>query len=589
MSMTRDEFLVRGISRPDVILVSGDAYIDSAFSGVAVIGRVLEGAGYSVGIIAQPDTSGPQDITALGQPRLFWGVSAGCVDSEVANFTALGKPRRQCDFTPGGKNDQRPDRACIVYANLIRRYFKDTVPIVLGGIEASLRRVAHYDQRTNRVRRSILLDSKADILVYGMGEKPVLEIASRLSSDQGLESIPGTCVMSDLAPDDYLVLPGYEAVQHDPEAFGRMFRIFYRNSLGPAGQGMVQKYGPRYLVHHPQPQLLTRKELDRIHELPFVNDVHPLCRAKGEVRAVETIRESITTHRGCFGECSFCAIAVHQGRSVISRSLDSIVREAQAMAGEPGFSGIIRDVGGPTANMYGSGCDRLLRGDPCSDRQCIGFKGVCSRLGQGHHKQKRLLARLKALPGVKRVNIASGIRHDLVLADTRHGPAYLEQVIRHHVAGQMKIAPEHCSDGILKLMNKPPADKAEAFAGLYRKLARRFRKNIFLSCYVMAAHPGCTLKEMQVFSRFAQTNLRFVPEQVQIFTPTPATRSTVMYYTGADPLTGQKVWTEKGLTGKQRQKEAIKKSIPGRSVPGRDKKKRSRAFGKSGKGRNKKD
>lgn len=558
LPMSRQELRARGITRPDVILVTGDAYIDSAYSGVAIIGRVLESAGYSVAVIAQPDMSGPEDITRMGEPLLFWGVSAGCVDSEIANYTALGKPRRSCDFTPGGLNLKRPSRACIAYSNLIRRHFKNTAPVVLGGIEASLRRIAHYDQRTDRIRRSVLLDAKADILVYGMGERPVLEIARRMREKADLENISGTCVMALKAPDNYLHLPDFKKVEKNSLAFARMFKLFYQNSLAPAGRGMVQKYAERYLVHNPPSPFLKRTELDRVHELPFMNDAHPICKSRGEIRALVTIRDSITTHRGCYGECSFCSIAVHQGRSVISRSMDSIVREARGLAQARNFSGIIRDVGGPTANMYGSGCKRMLEGDPCPDRRCTGFHGVCSGLNPGHHKQKRLLAKLTSLPGVKKVNIASGIRYDLVLADIRHGPGYLEQVISQHVSGQMKIAPEHSADHILELMNKPPCSSALEFSGLYRRLAQKSLNNVYLSCYVIAAHPGCTLSDMRGFASFARSNLKLLPRQVQIFTPTPSTRSTVMYHAGIDPFTGKEVWSEKNVTGKKMQKEAIR-------------------------------
>jgi len=557
LSTTVNELDKIGISRPDVILVSGDAYIDSAYSGVAVIGRVLDSAGYSVAIVAQPDIEGPEDITALGEPRLFWGVSAGCVDSEVANYTALGKPRRRCDFTPGGANTRRPDRACIVYTNLIRRYFKNTAPIVLGGIEASLRRVAHYDQRSDSIRRSVLIDSKADLLVYGMGERQVLEIAARLAEKAGLSDIPGTCIMAAEPPDTYLHLPDYQKVRTDPAAFAAMFKVFYQNSIVPSGRGMVQKYDNRFLLHHPAPALMSRKELDRIFELPYMNDAHPVCRSKGLIKALETIKGSITTHRGCFGECSFCAITVHQGRTVISRSMDSIIREAGRMSRGKDFNGVIKDVGGPTANMYASGCGPMFRGRPCADRHCIGFDGVCPRLVFGHNKQKRLLAELASLPGIKQVNIASGIRYDLVLADTIHGEGYLKQLITRHVPGQMKIAPEHSRDHVLKLMNKPSCSRVFEFSILYRSLAKKHKKNVFLSCYVIAAHPGCTIGDMQRFVRFAGSNLKFIPEQVQIFTPTPSTRSTAMYHAGIDPFTGEKVWTETSVSGKRRQKDAV--------------------------------
>ncbi len=555
--MTRQELKQKGIARPDVILVTGDAYIDSSFSGTAIIGRVLEAAGYRVAVISQPDINSRDDICSLGQPGLFWGITSGCVDSEVANYTALGKPRRHCDFTPGGANSRRPDRACIAYSNLIRRYFKNTVPLVLGGIEASLRRTAHYDQRTDSIRRSILLDAKADILVYGMGETQCLQIASRLKSGRDLPGIPGTCTMQANAPEGYVHLPDYEQVRADRQDCARMFRIFYENSQSPAGQGLIQKYCSRFLVHHPPPPLPGRLELDRIYELPYTGEVHPFCAAKGRVRALETIADSITTHRGCYGECSFCSIAVHQGRSVVSRSMEGIVREAALLASRPDFKGTIQDVGGATANMYGSGCFRLVRGKPCQDRHCIGFQGVCPGLKPGHAGQMRLLQRIQALPGIKRVQVSSGIRYDLILEDKRNGLAYLEQILKNHVSGRMKTAPEHLEDRVLKLMNKPPAAWFERFLKLCSQTARKTGTRFFLSCYAVAAHPGCTLEDMQLM----KDRLAGLPHppalQVQVFTPAPCTRSTMMYWSGVDPLTGRQVWSEKKVKARQKQKQIL--------------------------------
>jgi uncharacterized radical SAM protein YgiQ len=554
---TARELRERGISRPDVILVSGDAYIDSPYSGVAVIGRVLEDAGYTAAVIPQPDLRTERDITALGEPRLFWGISAGCVDSEVANYTALGKPRRSCDFTPGAANNRRPDRASIVYANLVRRHFKNTVPIVLGGIEASLRRLAHFDYRSGRIRRSVLLDSKADILVYGMGERAVLDIARALDSGLPADSIPGTCVCSADPPAGYRELPDFETVRSSRREFGRMFHQFYETCISSSAPGLVQRYGSRYLVHHPPAAGLSSEELDRVHELPYRDEAHPVCATQGEIRALDTIRDSIVTHRGCFGECSFCAIALHQGRSVVSRSAESIIREARRISGRGGFSGTIRDVGGPTANMYGASCPALSRGAPCRDRHCVGYGGVCSKLRLDHGAQLRLLRGILELPGVQRVLVASGIRHDLVLADTETGSAYLEQLLKKHMSGQLKIAPEHCSEQVLKLMNKPPAEEATRFARLFRSAAARAGKKGYLSCYVIAAHPGCTPGHMRELLRFARSSLRFVPEQVQIFTPTPSTRSTAMYHCGFDPFTGREVWSEQSVAGRRKQKEIL--------------------------------
>ena len=554
---SRAELKERSISRPDVILVTGDAYIDSPYCGVAVIGRVLQAAGYSVAVIPQPHTDSPADIAALGEPRLFWGISAGCVDSEVANYTPLGKPRRSCDFTPGGRNDRRPDRASIVYTNLVRRHFKNTVPIVLGGIEASLRRIAHYDFRSDSVRRSLLLDAKADLLVYGMGERAVLDIAAALSHGQHVEAVPGTCIVAKKPPDTYETLPRFESVRKDKKAFASMFNLFYTCNTRKSAPGLVQQHGDRYLVHHPPARPLSREELDRIHELPFQHDAHPACRAQGEIRALDTIRDSIVTHRGCFGECSFCAIALHQGRSVLSRSKESILREAKSLSQRKGFRGTIKDVGGPTANMYKASCPRLDELEPCQEKSCIGYHGICHRLRLGHDRQMELLREIENIPGVKNVFVSSGIRFDLILADARHGRAYLKQLIARHISGQLKIAPEHCVDSVLELMNKPTAEKASRFAALYRELAQKTGKNIHLSCYVISAHPGSSQEHMERFLQFARKHFRFMPEQVQIFTPTPSTRSTTMYWSGLDPFTGRKVWSERRVAGKQKQKEIL--------------------------------
>ena len=556
------ELARRGASGPDVILVSGDTYIDSPYCGVAVIGRVLEDAGYSVVLIPQPEMNDSRDIAAFGEPRLFWGVSGGCVDSEVANYTALGKPRRQCDFTPGGRNTRRPDRACIAYTNLIRRHFKNTAPIVLGGLEASLRRIAHYDFRSGRIRRSLLLDAKADLLVYGMGEQAALAIARGLDSGQGIQDIPGTCVVADSPPQGYTGLQAFESVRDDRRAFAEMYRSFYRLGSDPASPGLVQAHGEKYLVHHPPQPIMSREELDRIHELPFRNDAHPACRKQGEIRALDTIRDSLVTHRGCYGECSFCAIALHQGRTVLSRSRKSILREAERLAARKEFSGTIKDAGGPTANMYASGCSRLRRGRPCPDRHCIGYHGVCSRLEHGHTEQMRLLRELEAIPGVRRVVVSSGVRHDLVLADGQNGRAYLERLAKRHISGQLKVAPEHSADSVLRLMNKPPISAVSEFLALYRKILRNKGLNRHLSCYVIAAHPGCRERDMQRFLDFARSELKFIPRQAQIFVPLPSTRSTAMYHCGLDPLTQEKVFRETTVSGKARQKQVLLKAKP---------------------------
>lgn len=540
----------------DVVLVTGDAYIDSPFIGVAVIGKILVDAGFRVGIIPQPDLNTGRDISRLGQPRLFWGVTAGCMDSMVANYTATGKPRRKDDLTSGGINRRRPDLAVVVYSNLIRRHFKNTCPIVIGGIEASLRRISHYDYIQNKIRRSILFDSRADILVYGMGEKTVLEISERISHRRPLNNIPGTCTIeTDMPGGGYIQLPDHQMVVRNKEAFRQMFLLFLQNSDPVTARGLFQKQDTRYLVQHPPRKPLSPDELDRVYEIPFERDVHPCHRKEGSVSGIETIRFSVTTHRGCFGQCDFCGISLHQGRAVVSRSPDSIVREVQSLTRHPRFKGIIHDVGGPTANMYGMECKKMAVRGSCQDKRCL-FPVVCERLTACHDRHIDLLRRLTSLPEIRRVFISSGIRHDLVIHDRKFGEKWLKNLINHHVSGQIKLAPEHCSDHILELMGKPGIKVFQAFKEKYDRINRLSGKKQFLSCYFIAAYPGCSLEDMQAARKFAQKVLKFYPEQVQIFTPTPSTPATAMYYTQTD-LNGKNLFVEKRTAGKQAQKNAL--------------------------------
>ncbi len=555
---TRDELDNLGWHQPDVILVTGDAYIDSPYIGISVIGRVLEAAGYKVGIIAQPDIDGPADITRLGEPRLFWGVSAGSIDSMVANYTALKKRRRSDDFTPGGSNNRRPDRASIVYSNLIRRYFKDTVPIVLGGLEASLRRIAHYDFWSNSIRRSLLFDAKADILSYGMGEKTVLELARRLDSGEDLNDIRGICyIISGKRPDDFIDLPAFETVRDDEQAFSSMFKTFYDNKDPVTGRGMCQLHGERYLVHNPPAVEPSERELDSYYELGYERDAHPYYADQGPIRALETIRFSITTHRGCYGECNFCSIAVHQGRRILSRSQASILKEARSFRDHPQFKGIISDVGGPTANMYRIDCVRKEVSGSCANKRCL-FPGKCSQLRPNHADQIKLLQDLRNIEGVRKVFVASGVRYDLLLKDyRRNGERYLRELVRHHISGQMKIAPEHTRHNVLALMGKPDPADLSRFKALFDRINREEGKRQFLTYYFIAAHPGCTLDDMQMTARFATSQLHLSPEQVQIFTPLPSTWSALMYHTAKDPFSGRPIFVEKDPGRKQRQKDAL--------------------------------
>jgi len=547
----------------DVILVTGDAYVDSPHMGVAVIGRVLMNEGYRVGIIAQPDVKGPEDITRLGAPALFWGVTAGAVDSLVANYTASGKRRKQDDLTPGGVNNRRPDRAVIAYSNLIRRHFKDHPLIVLGGIEASLRRISHYDAWADAVRRSVLFDAKADVLVYGMGEESILALADKLRHGKSITGLRGICYISrevpapqSLFPNPDIELPSHRIVSRDKKSFTRMFKDFYENADPISGSRLYQKQDTRFLVQNPPALPLSPDALDQIHELPYSRDVHPFHKEGGKVAALDTIRFSLTTHRGCYGECRFCAITVHQGRHVTSRSEASILREAQGFIKDARFKGIISNVGGPTANMYGIECGRKKREGACREKGCL-FPKPCGHLPVHHGRQMKLLDALSRISGVRKVFVGSGIRYDLILADRRMGRMYLEKILAQHVSGQLKIAPEHVSPTVLNLMGKPGSEKLAEFVQAFNAMKRKIGNKIFLTYYLMAAHPGCTMGHMQSLRKFAHETLHHLPEQVQIFTPTPATHATLMYYTGRDPFTGQKIFVEKSMKGKEAQKEII--------------------------------
>lgn len=559
LPVNKNEAKKRGFEQFDVILISGDAYIDSAYFGIAVIGRILESKGYRVGIIAQPALDSGNDISRLGEPRLFWGVSAGSVDSMVANYTALNLPRKNDDYTPGGVNNRRPDRASIAYTNLIRKYFKNTVPIVLGGIEASLRRIAHYDYKTDIIRRSILIDSKADYIVYGEGERTVLNIADYIDRKQNIDNLNGLCRVStkpDTLPQNYLALPSYEVVSADKDAFIEMFDIFYRNNTPGQSNGLIQKHGGKYLVQNPPEQYLKGPELDDIHALPFQNNAHPDELRRGKIKALDTVKHSITTHRGCFGECNFCAIAVHQGRIIRSRSEQSIYDEAVSISRQKDFKGYIFDLGGPTANMYGTTCKMQATGNVCKNKRCL-FPENCPEIRFGHEKQIALLKKIREISGVKKVFVASGIRPDLISADKQNGKRYIKAVADNHVSGQLKLAPEHTDRHVLNCMGKTSIESVSEFKRHFDYYSAKAGKNQFLTYYFIAAHPGTEEKDMLKMKKDVGRELRISPEQVQIFTPTPGTWAGVMYHTEKDPFTGERLFVEKGTAGKKKQKSAI--------------------------------
>ena len=553
---TKEEMKSRHWQQLDVILVTGDTYIDSPFIGVTIIGKVLIEAGYRVGIIAQPDIHDSNDICRLGTPRLFWGVTAGSVDSMVANYTALKKRRKKDDYTPGGINNRRPDRASIVYANLIKKYSKGKKPIVLGGIEASLRRIAHYDYWDNRIRRSILFDAKADLLVYGMAERTIVEIANHYNDKKGFESVRGVCYISKKPRKGYLLLPSFSDVCADPGKFIDMFHLFYRNNDPIQSHGLCQQQDTRYLIQNPPPIPLSQNELDAIFDLEYERSVHPFYQSSGEVRAIRTIKFAVTSHRGCFGECHFCAIHMHQGREIQNRSVKSILKEVRHLTQEDDFKGYIMDIGGPTANMYELGCGLPLKKRSCRNRQCL-FPATCPHLCVDHEKQIQLLRKIRQVKGVKKAFVASGLRYDLIMADQKNGRNYLRELTRHHISGQLKIAPEHVEKKVLLLMGKGSQYDVAQFKHCFYTINQAEHKKQFLTYYFMAAHPGCSEKDMKFLQRYIKKNLHLKPEQVQIFTPTPSTYSSLMYYTGIDPFSGQSVFVEKNNKRKEKQKKLI--------------------------------
>jgi uncharacterized radical SAM protein YgiQ len=551
-----DEMARLGWDRCDVILISGDTYIDSPFIGIAVIGKALWKAGFRVGIIAQPDVNSSTDMTRLGEPELFWGVTGGSVDSMIANYTAVLKKRRDDDYTPGGMNNRRPDRAVIVYANLIRRCFKNTVPIILGGIEASLRRIAHYDYWSNAIRRSILFDAKADGLVYGMGEQTTVDLARRLRSGVETASLKGYCRIEKECPDDALELPAWDEVRSSPARFIDMFRLFYDNNDPIAGKRLCQRHGDRYVVQNPPASCETEEEMDRIYSVDYERAVHPWYGREGPVRALETIRFAVATHRGCYGECHFCAIALHEGRTVRSRSETSILNEARQLIRHKDFKGNILDLCGPTANMYAIECKKKLDRGACADKRCL-FPEPCPSLHIDHARQRHLLAALRNLPGIKKIFLASGLRYDMILQDRKEGMNYLRDVVRNHVSGQMKIAPEHSEEAVLTVMGKPGGSGLLRFRDSFRSLTKAAGKDQYLTYYLMAAHPGCDEGHMARLKEFTGKELHIQPEQVQIFIPAPGTWSAVMYHTETNPFTGEKLFVEKNMARKNRQKDLI--------------------------------
>jgi uncharacterized radical SAM protein YgiQ len=533
-----------GIDQFDIILVSGDAYVDHPSFGTALIGRVLWDAGFSVGIIAQPDWKSVKDLTALGTPRLFFGITSGNVDSMVNNFTPNLKRRSDDVYSPG-RVAGRPDRATIVYTNKVHELFP-RVPIVIGGIEASLRRFAHYDYWQDKVRQAILADAPADLLAFGMAELQMVGIARRLASGEtaaSLRDIPGTAYRMEIGEwrgldkSDLVEIPGYAEVSSDKTSYARAFSLHYREQDPVVGRPVAQAHPKTVVIQNPPARPLSTEELDRIYELPFSRLAHPsYCEP---VPALEPVQFSVTSHRGCFGACSFCALTHHQGRIIQSRSIASIIREVTRMTKMKAFKGIVHDVGGPTANMYGMTCSRWEKAGTCRDKHC---SPACTTLDTSHRQQCDLLAALREIPGVKKVFIGSGIRFDLVVADDSN---YLSLISEHHVSGHLKVAPEHVAKQVTALMNKPGKETFENFRKKFSALQEKKERKQYLLPYFMSGHPGCTVADMVELAEYIRTNQLYT-EQVQDFTPTPMSVSTCMYYTGLDPFTLTPVHVPRG-------------------------------------------
>lgn len=553
LPMTRAEMAQLGWDELDVLLVTGDAYVDHPAFGAAVIGRVLLAEGYRVGIVAQPDWKTIDDFRRLGRPRLFVGIASGNVDSLVANYTANRRPRSSDDYSPGGAAGRRPDRAVIVYANRVREAF-GKVPIAIGGIEASLRRFAHYDYWDDRVRRSLLLDSRADILVYGMGESQVREIARRLKTGESLDGIRGTAVVRDDAGaiDGAVRLPSAEEVARSADAFNRAFALFSREQDPFRGKTVVQPHANRAVVQYPPPLPPSAEELDRIYELPYARAGHPSYDDTKGIPALETVRWSIVSHRGCCGECSFCSLSFHQGRIVRSRSADSILREAEAISRQPGFKGTITDVGGPTANLFLAACERWAKAGACVHRSCLTPR-PCPRLRLGYREALDLYRRIGGMPSVKHVFIGSGFRHDLF--GGTEGEKYLGEICRGHISGRMKVAPEHSEAAVLDLMNKPRFDAYDAFRERFEEANRGRKGRVYLVHYFLSAHPGASLREALRLA-LALEERGIHPEQVQDFIPLPMTLSSCLYHTGVHPFTGEKVYVPRTV-GERRMQRAL--------------------------------
>ncbi|MGN1097801.1 MAG: YgiQ family radical SAM protein [Clostridia bacterium] len=544
----------------DFLFISADAYVDHPSFGVSILSRLLEAEGYRVAICPQPDVSTPDSLLSYGRPRLGVLISGGVIDSMVNHYTAARKKRSEDVYSPGGKAGCRPDRATIVYGSLVRRAF-GKIPLIIGGTEASLRRFSHYDYWGDNVRRSIIFDSRADLISFGMGEKSIIEIADALAEGTPVNlitNIRGTCYIADNPPKNALILPSFEETRDSKEKYAEAAAIQYYEQDPIRGKILAQKHGDKYVVQNPMSPPLTQGEMDRVYALPYERNYHPSYEKYGGIPALKEVKFSITSSRGCFGSCSFCAITFHQGRIIQSRSHQSILREAENMVWDKDFKGYIHDVGGPTANFRSPACEKQLKHGACRDRQCL-YPAVCPNAKVDHSDYVELLRKLRAIPKVKKVFIRSGIRYDYCIADK--DDTFFRELCKYHVSGQLKVAPEHISDNVLKYMGKPGVNVYNKFKDKYYQINREIGKEQYLVPYLMSSHPGSTINDAINLALYLKEN-KIHPEQVQDFYPTPGTLSTAMFYTGIDPRTMKRVYVPRDPHEKAMQRALLQWSRP---------------------------
>ncbi|GAA0866401.1 YgiQ family radical SAM protein [Paraclostridium tenue] len=563
LPVCKQDMIDRGWEQLDFVLVTGDAYVDHHSFGTAIISRVLENAGYKVGIIAQPNWKSTDDFMKLGKPRLGFLVNSGNMDSMVNHYSVSKKRRDKDLYSPGAKMGLRPDRAVIVYCNKIREAYKDA-KIIIGGLEASLRRFAHYDYWSDRVRKSILLDSQADLLVYGMSERQIVEVANALNDGfepKYIRHVNGTCYVADSKDeiyDDYVEIPSFKEVSSNKELYAKAFKIQYDEQDPYRGKVIIQRHGDKYLVQNKPEPPLNREELDAVYALPYAKDYHPMYKAMGGIPAIEEVKFGIVSSRGCFGSCSFCAITFHQGRAVQSRSHESILEEAKYITELEDFKGYIHDVGGPTANFRDAACEKQITKGACKNKQCLHPK-PCKNLKVDHTDFLELLRKVRSLPKVKKVFVRSGIRYDYVMADKND--KFFKELVEHHVSGQLKVAPEHIAEEVLQYMQKPAGNTYDKFREKFFRLSERAGKKQYIIPYLMSSHPGSTLNSAIELAEYLR-DTKYQPEQVQDFYPTPGTLSTTMFYTGLDPLTMEPVYVPKSKHEKAMQRALLQYRAP---------------------------